>query len=83
MASEQTCLDHICEMKQALIAEMHGHICGDDEMPVGKAGSIVDMIKDLAKAEYYCTVVQAMHENPSVKDISDLREKTKAMETML
>ena len=61
MATEETCLNYICEMKHALLTEMHGHICGDDEMPLGKASAIVDMIKDLAQAEYYCMSVKAMH----------------------
>lgn len=53
----------ICMMKEQLAACLHEHMSkGLEQMDTHEAGEVVDMIKDLAEAEYYESVVEAMDE---------------------
>lgn len=57
------CLKDICEMKEQLITTMKSHLNGNIEsVDTKEAGEVVDMIKDLAEAEYYCQIIDAMNE---------------------
>ena len=52
-------LIHMKELLTDVVYEQMGHLeCVDTE----ELGEVIDMIKDLAKAIYYCTVTEAMHE---------------------
>lgn len=56
-------MDKICEMKTTLenyiCAQINGNLEAADTKELGEA---IDMIKDLAEAEYYCKVTEAMNE---------------------
>lgn len=55
-------LNDICELKADLIRSLMSHFnMGLDKVDTDEAGKVVDMIKDLAEAEYYISVVEAMN----------------------
>lgn len=57
------CMKSLCEMKEQLILAMQSQLMGNlENVDTHEAGEVVDMIKDLAEAEYYCTVTLAMEE---------------------
>lgn len=54
-------LNDICELKADLIRNLMSHFnMGLNQVDTDEAGKVVDMIKDLAEAEYYISVVEAM-----------------------
>lgn len=54
-------LNDICGLKADLIRSLMSHFnMGLDKVDTDEAGKVVDMIKDLAEAEYYISVVEAM-----------------------
>ena len=54
-------LSDICELKSDLIRSLTSHFgMGLNQVDTDEAGKVVDMIKDLAEAEYYISVVEAM-----------------------
>lgn len=49
----------ITEMKHIILEQIAEHL---DTTSLHELGEAVDMVKDLAEAEYYCTITEAMHE---------------------
>lgn len=57
------CIKDICDVKETLITNFKTYMSGGFEQICTKeAGEVADIIKDLAEAEYYCTVTKAMLE---------------------
>lgn len=54
--------DRIKYMKEALMCAAEGQINHLEEVDAEELGEVIDMIKDLVEAEYYCSVVKAMEE---------------------
>lgn len=51
----------VCEMKSRLVDRLKACMdAGLDQLDTTEAGQVTDMIKDLAEAEYYCSVTEAM-----------------------
>lgn len=51
----------VCEMKSKLVDRLKSCMdAGLDQLDTTEAGQVTDMIKDLAEAEYYCSVTEAM-----------------------
>jgi hypothetical protein len=55
-------MDEIKQVKAKVLRFMDQEVSkyGDSRMDVKEIGELADIIKDLAEAEYYCTVAQAM-----------------------
>lgn len=57
------CVKDICDAKELLASGFKTYVSsGFDSVNTHEAGQVTDMIKDLAEAEYYCTVTKAMNE---------------------
>ena len=51
----------VCEMKSRLVDRLKSSMdAGLDQLDASEAGQVTDMIRDLAEAEYYCSVTEAM-----------------------
>ena len=74
-------------IKESLVecveSQVHGHL---EEVDTKELGEAIDMIKDLAKAIYYCTVTEAMEKGSIKGDHSkkhwDMEEECKLEEYM-
>lgn len=53
-------MDKICEMKSLLENYVSAQMCDLASAPTKELGEAIDMIKDLAEAEYYCKITKAM-----------------------
>lgn len=54
-------MEQLKQMKEALAACASSQINGNmDKVDAKELGEVVDMIKDLAEASYYCTITEAM-----------------------
>ena len=63
-------MERLKDMKRALVccaeSQINGNLANVDTKELGE---VIDMIKDLEEAIYYCTVTEAMEENyPSYED---------------
>lgn len=48
----------ISELKHTILEQIIKHL---DTASLHELGEAIDMVKDLAEAEYYCTITDAMH----------------------
>lgn len=48
-------------MKDCLLCTVENQLCHLDEVDTEELGDVIDMIKDLEEAIYYCTVTEAMN----------------------
>lgn len=55
--------DKLRWMKETLICAAENQLCNLEEVDAKELGEVIDMIKDLEEAEYYCAVVKAMKES--------------------
>lgn len=55
-----------CTLEQKVYGELDNldHICTEE------LGEVIDMIKDLSEAIYYCSIVHAMEEGEDVRNIT-------------
>lgn len=60
-------MDQLKTMKEQLIAQVQGQMGNLAAVDAKEMGEVVDMIKDLAEATYYCTVTEAMEESKEEK----------------
>lgn len=49
-------------MKQQIMSAVQGQLGHIDTADTKELGEAIDMIKDIAEAEYYCSIVKAMEE---------------------
>lgn len=54
-------------IKEQLVSQVEAQMTDLSCVDTEELGEVIDMIKDLAKAIYYCQVVSAMEEEPSKK----------------
>lgn len=51
----------ICELRNELVENLRTRFAlGLDQVDTNEAGKVIDMVKDLAEAEYYISIVEAM-----------------------
>lgn len=50
----------LCEIKTKMLSILMGQLDHLEELDVCELGEAIDIIKDIAEAEYYCSVVHAM-----------------------
>lgn len=55
-------------MKEQLIALVEAQLTDVKSVDTKELGEVVDMIKDLSEATYYCTVIKAMEEGTEYKE---------------
>lgn len=55
-------MDQLKSMKEQLIAQVQAQLGNIHQADAHELGAAVDMIKDIATTEYYCSVVKAMEE---------------------
>lgn len=55
-------MDSLKTIKEQLIAQVQAQMGDLKSVNTHELGAVIDMIKDLAKTEYYCKVYEAMEE---------------------
>lgn len=56
-------MEQLKTMKEQLTAQVQAQLGNIHQVDTHELGEAIDMIKDLAEAEYYCSVVKAMEES--------------------
>lgn len=56
-------MDQLKSMKEQLICQVQGQLGHLESVDTKELGEVVDMIKDLAETEYYCSITKAMEES--------------------
>ena len=60
-------MERLKSMKDTLIASIQGQLGHLDKVDAKELGEVVDMVKDLEEAIYYCTITKAMEEKEEHK----------------
>ena len=55
-------MEQLKSMKEMLTAQVHSQLANIEKADYHELGAAIDMIKDMAETEYYCSVVKAMEE---------------------
>lgn len=55
-------MEDLKQIKKCLVAQVMGQMGNLQECDAKELGEVVDMIKDMEEAMYYCTIVKAMEE---------------------
>ena len=55
-------MEELCEIKWELIQLAHKQLDHLDDVCAEEMSEVIDMIKDIEEAIYYCTIVKAMEE---------------------
>ena len=55
-------MNHLKNMKEQLICKVQEQFDHLDVVDTKELGEVIDMIKDIAEAEYYCSITKAMEE---------------------
>ena len=55
-------MNHLKSMKEQLICKVQEQFDHLDVVDTEELGEVIDMIKDIAEAEYYCSITKAMEE---------------------
>lgn len=61
-------MDQLKIMKEQLIAQVQSQMGNLSSVDAKEMGEVVDMIKDLAEATYYCTVTEAMEKGAEERE---------------
>lgn len=61
-------LEKMKHLKETLMCLVEQQMCDLSEVDASELGEVIDMIKDLDEAEYYCTVVKAMENSEEYED---------------
>lgn len=56
-------------MKEALVAQVENQMSNLSEVDTHELGEVIDMIKDLEEAIYYCSITKAMEEKEEEKKV--------------
>lgn len=60
-------MDKLKAIKCTLEKKVYSQLDHIDDVCVEELGEVIDMIKDLSKAIYYCTIVEAMEEGKDMR----------------
>ena len=55
-------MEQLKSMKEMLTSQVHAQLANLEKADYHELGAAIDMIKDMAETEYYCSVVKAMEE---------------------
>ena len=61
-------MEQLKSMKDSLIAQVQTQLSNIQQADAHELGAAVDMIKDIAETEYYCSIVKAMEEKEDEKE---------------
>ena len=64
-------MEQLKMIKEKITSQVIDQMSDLQNVNTKELGEVIDMIKDLAEAEYYCTVVKAMEENASEKSTNN------------
>ena len=53
-------MERLCGIKDKLIESVECQMCHLDKVNAKELGEVIDMIKDISEAVYYCTITEAM-----------------------
>ena len=67
-------MEKMYAIKCALVNKVYDHLDDLDTLCVEELGEVIDMIKDLSKAIYYCTIVEAMEAGHDMREITMMDE---------
>lgn len=67
-------MDKLKAIKCTLEKKVYNQLDHIDDVCVEELGEVIDMIKDLSKAIYYCTIVEAMEEGKDMREITMMDE---------
>ena len=56
-------MKRLCEMKNCLISAAQSQMSNLQNCDAEELGEVIDMIKDIEQAIYYCTITKAMKES--------------------
>ena len=65
------CMDSLKMMKQSLMACAQSQMGNLDKVDAKELGEVIDMIKDLEEAMYYCTITEAMEKKSEEEPIRE------------
>ena len=57
------------KMKEMLMAQVQAQMGHLEQVDTKELGEVIDMIKDLSEAIYYCTITEAMEEQDKEKEV--------------
>jgi hypothetical protein len=57
------------KMKEMLMAQVQAQMGHLEQVDTKELGEVIDMIKDLSEAIYYCTITEAMEEKDKEKEV--------------
>ena len=60
-------MERLENIKESLISMVQGQMSHLESVETKELGEVIDMIKDLAEAAYYCTITEAMSEKYDTK----------------
>ena len=60
-------MERLKYIKEALIESAYEHSKNLDSVDTCELGEVIDMIKDIEKTLYYCTIINDMHESKQHK----------------
>lgn len=61
-------MEQLKSMKEMLTSQVHAQLANIEKADYHELGAAIDMIKDMAETEYYCSVVKAMEEAEERKE---------------
>ena len=67
-------MDKLKKIQEDLIVLVQEQMTHSKDVDTKEFGEVVDMIKDLAEAMYYCTITEAMEEGSEHKEVSYYKE---------
>ena len=56
-------MKRLCEIKNCLISAAQSQMSNLQNCDAEELGEVIDMIKDIEKTLYYCTIINEMHES--------------------
>jgi hypothetical protein len=62
-------MEQLKSMKDQLTSQVHTQLANIEKADYHELGAAIDMIKDIAETEYYCSVVKAMEEKEQEKEV--------------
>lgn len=72
-------MEQLKNIKQCLMAQLQNQMGHLDTVDTKELGEVVDMVKDLEEAMYYCSIVKAMEESEEEKKYQHMLMKQEPM----
>ena len=66
-------MERLCRIKDTLIDQVQMQLNHLESVDAKELGEVIDMIKDIEEAVYYCTITEAMKEKDEWKHSSNTK----------